>query len=81
MESMDAYIAVRGSENIFEMSDVDPERMSRAMRALKPVLDHRVKKTKWVILAGPPSMAQQAMMNTEAYEEFFFRVCTLDYSR
>mgnify|MGYP001959549364 FL=1 len=82
MESMDAYIAVRGSDNIFEMSDVDPERMNRAMRALKPVLDYRVKKTKWVILRWPtPSMAQQAMMSTEAFEEFFFRVCTLDYAR
>lgn len=82
MKKMDAYIALRGSENIFETSDINPSHMSRAMRALKPVLDYRVKQTKWVILRWPtPSMAQQAMMSSESFEAFFFRVCTLDYSR
>ncbi|MEO0510222.1 MAG: aminopeptidase [Verrucomicrobiota bacterium] len=82
MEKMDAYIAIRGSDNIFEMSDVDPVKVNRVMRAMKPVLDHRVNKTKWVILRWPtPAMAQQAMMSTDSFEDFFFRVCTQDYSR
>lgn len=82
MEKMDAYIAIRGSDNIFEMSDVDPAKMQQVMRAMKPVLDHRVNKTKWVILRWPTSaMAQQAMMSSDRFEEFFFRVCTQDYSR
>ncbi len=82
MKKMDAYIAVRGSDNIFEMSDVDPAQVNRVMRAMKPVLDHRVNQTKWVILRWPtPAMAQQAMRSTEGFEEFFFRVCTQDYSR
>ena len=63
------------SDNIFEMSDVDPKKVGHVMRAMKPVLDHRVNKTKWVILRWPtPAMAQQAMMSTESFEEFFFRV-------
>jgi len=82
METMDAYIAVRGADNIFEMSDLDPDKMKQIMRAMKPVLDHRVNKTKWVVLRWPtPAMAQQAMMSTESFEHFFFRVCTMDYSR
>ena len=82
MKRMDAYIAVRGSANIFEMSDVAPAKVNQAMRAMKPVLDHRVNKTKWVILRWPtPSMAQQAMCSSEAFESFFFRVCTQDYAR
>ncbi|MFP4156692.1 MAG: aminopeptidase [Opitutales bacterium] len=82
MEKMDAYIALRGSDNIFEMSDVDPSKVSQVMRAMKPVLDHRVNETKWVILRWPtPAMAQQAMSSTEDFEDFFFRVCTQDYSR
>ena len=82
MQKMDAYIAVRGSDNIFEMSDVAPEKVSQVMKAMKAVLDYRVNKTKWVILRWPtPAMAQQAMMSTESFEDFFFRVCTQDYSR
>lgn len=82
MKHMDAYIALRGAENIFESSDVPSDRMKIAMKNMRGVLDWRVQKTKWVVLRWPsPSMAQQAMMSSEAFEDFYFRVCTLDYSR
>jgi aminopeptidase len=82
MQKMDAYIALRGSENIFEASDVPSERVQLVSRLMKPVLDHRVGKTKWVVLRWPTSaMAQQAGMSTEAFEDFYFKVCTLDYAR
>lgn len=82
MQKMDAYIALRGSDNIFEASDVPAEKVQLISRLMKPVLDHRVGKTKWVVLRWPtPAMAQQAAMSTEAFEDFYFRVCTLDYSR
>jgi aminopeptidase len=82
MKNMAAYIAVRGSENISEASDVPAAQMKLLALKLKPVLDHRVKKTRWCVLRWPsPSMAQQAGMSTERFEKFFFDVCTLDYSR
>ena len=82
MRKMDAYIALRGSENIFESSDVPPDRVRLVSRVMKPVQDYRVGKTKWVVLRWPTSaMAQQAGMSTEAFEDFYFRVCTLDYGR
>jgi aminopeptidase len=82
MKGVAAYIAVRGSNNITEQSDVAPDRMKLAMKLLKPVLDQRVNKTKWVVLRWPTaSMAQMAGMSTEAFEDFFFRVCTLNYSK
>ena len=82
MKKMDAYIALRGSENIFEVSDVPGDRVKLISRLMQPVLNHRVGKTKWVVLRWPtPSMAQQAGLSTEKFEDFYFRVCTLDYSR
>jgi aminopeptidase len=82
MQKMDAYIALRGSENIFEGSDVPAARVQLVSRLMKPVLDHRVGKTRWVVLRWPSSaMAQQAAMSTETFEDFYFRVCTLDYAR
>jgi aminopeptidase len=82
MQRMDAYIAIRGSENIFESSDVPAGKVQLVSRLMKPVLDHRVGRTKWVVLRWPSSaMAQQAGMSTEAFEDFYFKVCTLDYSR
>jgi len=82
MQKMDAYIALRGSDNIFEASDVPADRVQMVSRLMKPVLNHRIGKTKWVVLRWPtPAMAQQAAMSTEAFEDFYFRVCTQDYKR
>ncbi len=82
MEQMDAYIALRGADNIFEAADVPPERVRLVSRMMKRVQDHRVGRTKWVVVRWPtPAMAQQAGMSTEAFEDFYFRVCTLDYAR
>nr|MDQ2659979.1 aminopeptidase [Verrucomicrobiota bacterium] len=82
MKKMDAYIGLRGSQNISELADVSPEKMKLVAKKMRPVQDHRVKKTKWVVLRWPtPSMAQQANMSTEAFEDFYFDVCTLDYGK
>lgn len=84
MERTDCYVGLRGNENVSEWSDVPPEKMRLYERLFwKPVhQDVRVKHTRWVVLRWPsPSMAQLAGMSTEAFEDFYFRVCTLDYER
>ncbi|MGC9450914.1 MAG: aminopeptidase [Oceanipulchritudo sp.] len=82
MKGMDAYIALRGSNNVFENSDVPANRMQLAMKAMRPVQDQRVRNTKWVVLRWPtPAMAQQSLSSTESFEDFYFRVCTMDHAR
>lgn len=82
MKKMQAYIALRGSHNITELSDVPVSKMQLVAKKMRPVQDHRVKKTKWCVLRWPsPSMAQLAGMSTEAFEDFYFDVCTLDYEK
>lgn len=82
MKRMDAYVGLRGSNNITEMSDIPPEQMKLVAKKMRPVTDQRVKKTKWVVLRWPtPAMAQLAGMSTEAFEDFYFEVCTLDYRK
>jgi aminopeptidase len=61
---------------------VPGDRVKLVSRLMQPVLDYRVGRTKWVVLRWPtPSMAQQAGLSTEKFEDFYFRVCTLDYAR
>src|SRR5437899_13021404 len=82
MKKMHAYIALRGSNNITELSDVPVAKMQLVAKKMRPVQDQRVKKTKWVVLRWPtPSMAQLAGMSTQAFEDFYFEVCTLDYRK
>ena len=84
MKAMDAYIGVRGSGNASEMASVAEDSMSLfGRRYQKPVhFEERVKRTKWCVLRWPtPSMAQLAGMSTDEFEDFYFRVCCLDYGR
>jgi len=82
MKKMQAYVAVRGSQNANEGADVPGAQQSLYARTLRPVLNYRVNKTRWVVLRWPtPSMAQAANMSTEGFEDFFFKVCTMDYRK
>jgi len=84
MKRMDCYLGLRGSQNVSELSDIDDERMKQFHRIYsKPVhFDERVNNTRWCVLRWPTtSMAQMAQLSTEAFENFYFDVCTLDYSR
>ena len=82
MKGMDAYIAIRAGANSSELADVPSDQLNMYYRLTQPTLDYRVNKTKWVILRYPnPSMAQLAGKSQEAFEDFFFDVCTLDYGK
>lgn len=82
MKKMQAYIAIRGSANASEASDVPSDLMALYAKATRPVQNYRVNKTRWCVLRWPsPSMAQSANMSTEAFENFYFDVCTMDYPK
>ena len=51
---MDAYIAIRGSQNITELSDVPAEQMKLVAKKMRPVQDQRVRKQSGSCCAGPP---------------------------
>ena len=56
--------------------------MTLYSKVLRTVLNYRVNKTRWVVLRWPtPSMAQAANRSTEAFENFYFDVCTMDYRK
>lgn len=84
MRECQAYIGVRAGDNSYETGDVPQERMRLYAQHYGNVVHGgiRVPNTKWVVLRYPvPAMAQQACMSTEAFEDYYFHVCNLDYSR
>ena len=84
MSEVDAYIGIRAGSNSAELSDVPPEKMNLYMKHFweKVHGQIRVPKTRWVVLRYPnPSMAQLAGMSTEAFEDYYFKVCNLDYAK
>ena len=84
MSKMQCYIGIRGGDNSSELSDVPSDKMRIYQKTYwHPVHSEiRVRKTKWVVLRYPtPSMAQQANCSTQCFEDYYFNVCNLDYSK
>lgn len=84
MEKMQAYIGLRGGENALENSDVPIEKLSLYNRYYNEPVHSRIRvpNTNWCVLRYPaPSMAQAAGMSTEGFEDHYFNVCNLDYSK
>lgn len=84
MSNMDCYIGIRGADNVAELSDVPADKMQLYDKLYgTPVhSDIRVAKTKWVVLRYPnAAMAQLSNMSQEAFEEYYYKVCNLDYSK
>ncbi|MFC7026876.1 aminopeptidase [Halomicroarcula sp. GCM10025324] len=78
-EEMDAYIAIRGSANVTETSDVDPETNAAYSQAQRPLLDERLSKP-WCLTQYPAAAnAQLAQMSTEGYENFVWDAVNKDW--
>lgn len=81
MKEMNAVIALLGEDNVSEYADVPSEKRNIFREAYKPVSDEQLKK-KWIVLNYPTKgYAQLAGMSTEAYTEFLYETCTMDYSK
>jgi aminopeptidase len=83
MKEMDAFIKIKADDNASELSDIPSKKMNAFMRYYaKPVTEERVDNTKWVNIRYPNnSMAQLANTSLEAFEDFYFDVCNLDYGK
>ncbi len=84
MKRVQAYIGIRGTANLAQLSDVPHDKMDLYQKLWwnRVHTNIRVPKTKWVVLRYPnDGMAQAANMSTEAFENFYFDVCTADYAK
>ena len=84
MEQVQAYIGIRGTANSSQFADVPLAKMDLYQQHWwHPVHSKvRVPKTRWVVLRYPThGMAQSANMSTQAFEDYYFSVCTADYEQ
>ncbi len=84
MKKMDAFIGIRGSENIYENSSVSPDANKAYSEAfLAPVhFKERVENTRWCVLRYPSAaFAMNAKMPTEQFRKFYFDACLFNYNR
>ncbi len=84
MKEMDCFIGYNAWRNLSSWSDLSGRELDLYNKHIwkKVHIETRLPGTRWVVLRFPsPAMAQMAAMSEEAFEDFFFDVCTMDYAR
>jgi aminopeptidase len=80
IEETDVLIGIRASENVSEMSGLDPEDMQAFAKVQEPLQDAQME-TRWVGTQFPaPGNAQKAEMGTDDYEEFVWNAVNKDWA-
>ena len=83
MKKMDAYIGIGAQANASEMADVDSLKIQLHAKLYQQKVHHEIRlHKKWVVLRYPTnSMAQSAKTSLESFEDFYYKVCNLDYKK
>lgn len=84
MDKMDVYIGFTNMQNSFAWQDLPQDKIELYNRHIwkKVHIERRISNTRWVVLRYPSAaMAQNAGMSEDAFEQFYFDVCTMDYAK
>ena len=75
----DVFIYIGGDDNTRELTNIDPKKISLRQKILYPISKERLKK-KWVIFDYPTnSLAQEADMSLDEFEDFVFKATNIDW--
>lgn len=79
----DALINIKAPANVKELSSVDPQKISRRMKAMEPIMDIVLgKDMRWVLVNYPTqALAQEAAMSLAEYEHFVYSATNIDWRR
>ena len=84
MEKADCYVAVRGYDDMFALSDVNDKykELHNKIFHKQVHMETRLPKTRWCVLRYPNSaMAAVSRMSLKGFEDFYFKACLLDYTK
>ena len=81
MKKATVYIGISAAENSMVMAQANQASMIAWSKVMRPVIDQRVKHTRWVITRYPThGAAQEAKMSLEEYEDYLFSACCIDWA-
>lgn len=80
MKKVDVYIALSAADNSMVMAQADQTKMIAYSKVIRPIIDCRVKNTRWVITRFPThGAAQEAKMSLDEYEDYLYSACCIDW--
>lgn len=78
----DAYIRIVAEENSRELSTVDPAKIQKRSKILRPLMDPMIDSDRWILTYYPTyGMAQEAGVSHDWLREFYFDACLVDYAK
>jgi aminopeptidase len=80
-KTLTAYIGISAGENSMVNANSNQKSMVAWQKLTRPLVDQRVKHTKWVVTRFPThGAAQEARMSLDEYEAYLFGACNIDWA-
>lgn len=79
-KSLTVYIGISAGNNSMVMANARHEAMVAYQKVTKPLVDQRVKHTRWMVTRFPThAAAQEARMSLDEYEDYLYSACCIDW--
>ena len=79
-KTLTVFIGIAADNNSMVMANARQEAMVSYHKLIRPLIDQRVKHTRWVVTRYPTnSAAQDAKMSLDEYEDYLFSACCIDW--
>lgn len=79
-KNIDCIVTIRASANKKALSNIDPALISERSKVLRPISEEIVERKRWVLTNYPTqSLAQEADMSLEEYEDFLYGATNIDW--
>jgi len=80
-KALTVYIGIAAGNNSMVMANARQEAMAAYQKLTKPLVDQRVRHTRWVVTRYPThAAAQEARMSLDEYEDYLFSACCIDWN-
>lgn len=80
-KTLTAYIGISAGENSMVNANSNQKSMVAYQKLTRPLVDQRVRHTKWVVTRYPTQgAAQEARMSLDEYEDYLFGACNIDWA-
>lgn len=81
-KNIDCFVNIRASANKKAMSNVDPKVVGTRSKVLSPISEEIVNRKRWILTNYPThSLAQEADMSLEEYEDFLYGATNIDWDK
>lgn len=79
-KTLTVYIGIAAGDNSMVMANARQQAMVAYQKLTRPLVDQRVKHTRWVVTRYPThAAAQEAKMSLDEYEDYLFSACCIDW--